>query len=56
MGFMLHKKPNPAQERGNQIIDSSGLNLKVDWEHKGYWGEFKRGGFGKTVEKGISQP
>ena len=56
MGFMLSKKPNPAQERGNQIFNSSGLGLECDQEHKGYWGEFKSGGFGKTVEKGVSQP
>lgn len=55
-GFYLYKKPNPAQERGNQIINSSGLGLECDQEHKGYWGEFKSGGFGKTVKRGVSQP
>ena len=29
MGLFLYKKPNPAQERGNQIINSS---VKAAWQ------------------------
>ena len=42
MGFMLHKKPNPAQERGNQVF--WGERLAHGVRPSGLHGEIGEGG------------